>query len=205
MNKPILNFILLVSMVSANAIAMNRVNDESSLLEAIAEANADNNINKIEFEQNVQIILTKPVIYNGKQSLILNGNNAVIDGSAAGSFLLDRNLTAIPEKGSLIFKTAADIKINNLTVKNSATRGIVINIPYNATGEDITVTLHKVNVLDSALFGLHIDDNTDNFDGGSFGSEIGIKLQISESNFTGNGISAIDLMVYVLMNVAKGI
>lgn len=39
MNKPILNFTLLVSMVSANAITMNRVNDENSL--QAAEANAD--------------------------------------------------------------------------------------------------------------------------------------------------------------------
>ncbi len=192
MKTIIFNFILLVSMVSENAIAMNKVNDENSLQAAISEANVDSSIDKIVFEKNVQITLTKPVIYTGKQTLMLDGNDTVIDGSLAGISLLDRNLTIITDKGSLIFNTAADIKINNLTVKNSATRGIVINIPDNATGDDITVTLHKVNVLDSALFGLHIDDNTDNFDGGSFGSEIGIKLQISESNFTGNGISAID-------------
>ncbi|MCF6204094.1 MAG: right-handed parallel beta-helix repeat-containing protein [Methylococcaceae bacterium] len=192
MIKKILNYTLLAFVASTNAKAINMVHDEASLQTAMVEANADSSIYKIVFEKNAKIILTKPAIYNGKQAIILDGNNAIINGAAASSFLLDRNLTATHEKGSLIFNTAADIKINNLTVKKSATRGIVINIPGNATDDDIMVTLHKVNVLDSALYGLHIDDNTDNFDDGLFGSKIGIKLKISKSNFTGNGISAID-------------
>lgn len=192
LNKTLLILTLLGSMVSTNVIAIDKVNDENSLQGAISEANADSNIHKIVFEKNARIILTKPVVYNGKQALILDGNDATIDGSSAGSFVLDRNLTAITKNGSLVFNTAAAVKINNLTVENSATQGIVFNIPVDASGDDIKVTLYKVNVLNSALFGLHIDDNTDDFNGGDFGAGIGIELEISNSNFINNGIAAID-------------
>jgi hypothetical protein len=157
-------------MVSTNAIAMKKVNDENSLQLAIAEANIDSSIDKIVFEKNIKIILTNPVIYNGKQSIMLDGSGAIIDGSSAGVFLLDRSLTTNTDKGSLVFNTAADIKINNLTIVNSAIHGIVINIPDDASGDDIKVTLNKVNILVSELFGLHIDDIKDNYDNGVLGA-----------------------------------
>ena len=82
-----------------------------------------------------------------------------------------------------------------MSVINSATRGIVINIPDNAEGDDINVNLLNVNIANSALYGLHIDDNANEFDEGDEGDEgsaIGIELNIFKSNFTGNGTGAID-------------
>ncbi len=183
---------LLLAMTGATATSATKVNDEHTLQLAIAEANADSCIEKIIFMKKANISLTAPIIYTGKQALTLVGNDATIDGSSAGTFTLDENLTAITKDGSLIFNTASNINIRRLSVINSATRGIVINIPDNAQGDDIAINLFKVNIKNSALYGLHIDDNTDEFDDGHQGSEIGINLHISKSSFTENGTGAID-------------
>lgn len=96
------------------------------------------------------------------------------------------------QDGTLIFNTAANISIRHLTVAYSATRGIVVNVPDDANGRDISVRLRKVTVHDSALYGLHIDDNIDEFDDGKQGSAIGVKLDIVHSHFMANGTGAID-------------
>ena len=182
-----------LSMITiARADSINNVHDEASLIQAVSAANSDPGITTISFNYNAAIQLTAPVIYSGTQSLKLIGNKAVIDGASAGSFILDENLTAVTTDGTLVFNSSADIDISNLTVINSATRGIVINVPADATGDNISVNLYKVDILDSALFGLHIDDNVDEFDDGNSGSKIGIDLKVTRSSFTGNGTGAID-------------
>ncbi len=183
-----------VALVSASTslYANTQVDNEESLNMAIAAANANSEIRTIVFEKDAEIVLTAPVIFNGTQKLNLIGNGAVIDGSAAGSFVLDDDLTAVTEDGTLVFDTEAGVSISNLTVANSATRGIVINIPETASGDDIRVSMQNVTVKDSALFGVHIDDNSDEFDDGEAGSDIGINLFVSGSTFTGNGTGAID-------------
>lgn len=192
MKYSILSLSLLTAVASTNVIAMNSVYDEVSLQQAIADANNDSSVNKIIFGRNAQITLTAPVVYTGDQDLTLFGNGATIDGSSAGSFILDNDLTAITEDGTLVFETAGEITIHKLTVENSATRGIVVNIPEDSEGDDISVNLYKVKILNSALYGLHIDDNLDAFDDGTAGSEIGIDLKIIQSTITGNGTGAID-------------
>ncbi|MCW8931970.1 MAG: hypothetical protein OQL19_17270 [Gammaproteobacteria bacterium] len=177
---------------SASAVAIEKVYDESSLQIAINNANYDSSINKIVFVKNAKIILTSPIIYNGTQSLKLLGNNATIDGSSAGSFELDENLTATTDDGTLIFNTSANLSIHKLNIVNSASRGIVVNIPASSDNDEIDINLHRVHISDSALYGLHIDDNANEFDDGSIGSDMGIDLNISRSSFTGNGTGAID-------------
>lgn len=166
--------------------------DEASLHQAVYNASLDSSISRIVFAPGVEIFLSAPVVYFGTQSLKLVGNGAIIDGSGAGSFTLDDDLTAITTDGSLVFNTEGDISIRNLTIRDSATRGIVVNIPVDASGDDIQVSLHRVNVVGSALFGLHVDDNDSEFDDGETGSSVGIYLSMSFSNFVGNGTGAID-------------
>lgn len=191
MKKTILNISIFAAMLSGKAMAVI-VNDEFTLQQAVAEANADSSIETIVFEHGASIALTAPVIYSGAQDLTLIGNGALIDGSAAGSFVLDDNFTAVTEDGTLVFNTAGDITIRNLTVANNATRGIVVNVPEEATGDDVEVVLHQVKVLDSALYGLHIDDNRDAFDDGVAGSAVGVDMTLYQCEFTGNGTGAID-------------
>lgn len=171
---------------------IRKVSDELSLRAAIEAANADSGITKIVFAHNSSIFLTQPVIYSGSQPLTLSGKNSTIDGSRAGNFIINEDLTATTEDASLIFNTAANITIKKLTIDNSATRGIAINIPSDATGDNISVTLNHVSITNSALFGLHIDDNSDEFDDGISGSSIGINLNMNHSSVTGNGVGAID-------------
>lgn len=192
MKHSLLSLAMAATLVSTNSFSMGKVNDEASLVAAIADANSDTAIQKIVFERNASIVLNAPVIYTGTQALTLLGNNATIDGSAAGSFVLDNDLTAITTDGTLVFNTAGDITIKRLTVADSATRGIVVNIPDLAEGDDIDIRLDKVKVVGSALYGVHIDDNADEFDDGTDGSAIGVNLRITGSSFTGNGTGAID-------------
>lgn len=190
MKKPTLTFWLLAAIASTSAYSA--VNDEHSLQLAIDAANTDASIDKIVFAHDASIVLTAPVIYTGSQDLKLVGNGATIDGSSAGSFELDTDLTAVTEDGTLVFNTTGDVTINNLSVIDSATRGIVVNIPDDATGDDISVKLYNVSISGSALYGLHVDDNADSFDDGTDGSAIGIDLKINNSSFTANRTGAID-------------
>jgi len=191
MKYSILSSAVLLATLSSPAIAMP-VFDEASLQAAIANANTDSSVNKIVFARNANINLSAPVIYTGSQDLMVFGRGAVVDGSAAGSFVLDNDLTAVTEDGTLVFNTAGNLTIKNLNVVNSATRGIVVNIPETAEGDDISVSLNKVSITGSALYGLHVDDNADEFDDGTSGSAIGVDLRIIGSTFTGNGTGAID-------------
>lgn len=188
--------ILIVSLLSAiaasSAKTLDDVHDEASLQIAISNASKDNNISEIAFRPDSLIILYAPVIYSGSQPIKYTGNNATIDGTNAGNSLVNKGLSASTNDATLLFNTASKIEINNMTVKNSATRGIAVNIPADAQGDDSAISLDRVDISKSALYGLHIDDNSSMFDDGIQGSVIGINLNISNSNITGNGISAID-------------
>ncbi|WP_250657584.1 hypothetical protein [Alkalimarinus coralli] len=196
MKKTILALAIGTLPLSVHAKNNAKVYDAASLQAAISAANQDSSINKIVFKKNATISPMAPVIYSGTQPLTIVGNGATINGENAGQFelVVDNNgmEAAVTEDGTLVFNTMADITIKNLTVENSATRGIVVNVPEDAQGSDISITLKHVNIISSALYGLHIDDNADAFDDGASGSSIGIDLEIYGSNFIGNGTGALD-------------
>ena len=192
MKKTFQHSLLFTALVSLNATALTRVSDEASLQRAIYEANNNVHIHRIVFKPHAKIILSSPVVYTGSQPLTLQGNGAFIDGSNVGNFVFSDDLAAVTEDGSLVFNTSADITIRHLSVENSAPRGIVINIPEDARGDDIAISLERVSVLNSALYGVHIDDNVDAFDDGTAGSGLGLDMSISRSQFVGNGTGAID-------------
>ncbi|ODB94042.1 hypothetical protein A3194_05090 [Candidatus Thiodiazotropha endoloripes] len=193
MNKPSLLSLLIAASFSSQAFADSVVvYDESSLQDAFQQASYNPDIDEIIFKRNSHISLSAPAIYSGEQSITLIGRGSTIDGSAAGSFVLDADLTAITEDATLIFETAAEVKIKNLKVINSATRGIVVNVPSDASGDDISVNLDRVTISNSALFGLHVDDNADAFDDGTSGSMLGIELKLTRCTFEYNGTGAID-------------
>lgn len=187
---------LLMSSISSVSYAdsenTRHVFDELSLQDAIEDANNDRRISRIVFQRDAYIYTHQPIRYTGDQPLIVVGRGATIDGASSGSFLLEHDLSATTSDATLLFNTAGNITIRDLSVVNSATRGIVVNIPDSASGDDIVIKLRNVNILDSMLYGLHIDDNSDEFDDGISGSEIGIDLTISHSSFVGNGTGAID-------------
>jgi hypothetical protein len=168
------------------------VHDESSLQDAFNEASYNPDITQIVFRKNSHITPTSPLIYSGEQSITLIGKNSTIDGSSVGSFVLDSDLTAQTEDGTLIFETAGEVTIKKLNIINSATRGVVVNVPQNASDGDVSVNLDRVTISNSALYGLHIDDNVDAFGDDSSGSEVGVELKLTRCNFVYNGTGAID-------------
>ncbi|WP_428355389.1 hypothetical protein [Methyloprofundus sp.] len=180
MKHKIIKLSLLAVLATSNVQAADKVSDEASLMNAIEMANADSSIHKIVFEKNSQIDLTSAVIYTGSQDLAVLGNGSTISGAAIG------------DGDTLTFITAGNISIQKLAVVDSTARGVVVEIPADAEGDDIQVSLHKVKILRSALYGLHIDDNADELDDGEEGSAIGIELNISHSSFIANGTGAID-------------
>jgi len=189
--KPAILMIAL-SFCSCALQAQNLISDEKSFNAAINKANMNSSVTQITFAKNARIALTAPVIYTGKQHLTLIGNHAVVDGSKAGSFIQAADLTAVTQDSSLIFNSAAPLKISDLSIINSATRGLTINIPEDATGTDVSIILRNLKITHSALYGLHIDDNSDEFDEGNQGSDVGINLVIENSEFIRNGTGAID-------------
>ena len=197
MNNCVIYSMFLVAVVSFPTIAMDKINDEVSLRKAIMAANTDENISQIDFQKEAKIQLTSPIIYTGQQALLIEGNNAEINGEKAGKSEgfyddVEKITTVRTQDGSLMFNTAANISINNLSVVKSHTRGIVITIPVEAKGDDAILSLNNVSVLDSRLYGLHIDDNSSELDDGDIGADIGVHLQISHSQFINNGTGAID-------------
>ncbi|MYM64279.1 hypothetical protein [Pseudomaricurvus sp. HS19] len=192
MNKSLHAVLWIGATLVAPVMAATPITDEASLQQALVQAAVDPTAGHLVFAKDATITLSAPAVYNGSNPLEIEGNGATIDGSHAGSFTLSEDLTAMTEDGTLVFNTAADIKINHLTISHSATRGLVVNIPENATGEDISVHLNRVEISHSALFGLHIDDNMDEFDDGNSGSAIGVELLINNSIFFRNGTGAID-------------
>jgi len=197
MKKSLLSLSLLAIIASSSASAMDKVSDENSLNFAIEAANSDSSIHEIVFNRKAHIVLSEPAIYTGTQSLRLVGNGAVIDGANVGERTdytdpEEGTVTVKTTDGTLMFNTAANISIDNLSVVNSYTRGVVVSIPSDATGKDINVTLTRVQILNSGLYGLHLDDNDNEFDNGDTGSAIGINLSIKNSKFINNGTDAID-------------
>lgn len=177
----------LVPSITPSSAKSLDVYDDVSLQSAISSANKDNSISEIAFKRESYIVLSKPVIYSGNQPIKFTGRNATIDGTKTANLHVYKNLAASPQQGALLLNTAAEIDISNLTIKNSAANGIVVSIPADAQGEKSTVYLDRVNISNSEFHGLHIDDSSDFFDDESAGSDIGIYLNISNSNIIGNG------------------
>jgi hypothetical protein len=57
------------------------------LQRAVYEANNDVHIHRIVFKRHAKITLSSPVVYTGSQSLTLQGNGALIDGSNDGDLV----------------------------------------------------------------------------------------------------------------------
>ena len=127
MKLRLISLSILAVLAVGSAQADTTVSDEASLVNAIDMANSDSSINKIIFEKNVQINLTSAVIYTGSQNLLVLGNGSTVSGASIG------------DGDTLTFRTAGDIAIQKLTVVDSTARGVVVEIPDDAQGDDFEV------------------------------------------------------------------
>ena len=173
--------------VGAGAIAIvTHPYDEGkgSFRDAIAQANADPRIVRIEFKpESRTIMLESSITYTGAQAITIVGKNATLDAGNAGG-------------PALIANGGGNLTIEALTVRNAPSEGIDIEVPASATGV-MKVTLDRVNAIDNAGHGILINDQVDpsTADGVqpvSSGSAASLEVTIVDSRFAGNGYSVSD-------------
>ena len=143
-----------------------------TLRAAIEAANGDSSIDAIVIDDSVgDIEIITPLEYTGGQPLSIDGGGITIEPNVAGDFDL------------LISSGGANLSLSNMTVQDGAI-GISVPVPADAEGV-VSVSLTNVNVIDNKLFGLFVDDQTNN-------SDASIRLDVADSSFTGNGTGGSD-------------
>ncbi len=157
---------------------------------AVIAANGNPAIDTIRFLPNLFVTLSSDVVYDGPQDLTLLGRGSTIDG--------DGSKDATWDGGLFVSRSAADIKILNLTFSDSFNNGVGVFLPANATGVT-SVTLHDVTIERSRFHGLYIDGqlttgyNTDDVlqlacvDPWAFDSNASVMLNVLSSDILGNG------------------
>lgn len=170
-----------VSMAAADTVRVSNDHDSGpgSFRQALAQADTDVGINAIRFDRNYTVNLRSPLVFHGSQALTIEGEQAVVDGGD------------IQQGDILTIHSAAPIVLKNIDFRNSYANGVVVKVPAEAVGT-VSVTLDKVVIKKTALFGLHIDDNFHEKDEGDAGSAAGILLNISGSAFIDNGVGELD-------------
>ncbi len=164
---------------------------EGSFREAVEIASGDSSVDKIVIEGSVDLIsVDSAVEFTGTQDLHIQGNGATL--RASDTFTGD---------GVFISSAAADLSISRLTVDGdfeegeTAANGIFVPVPAEATGT-LHVSLDRVRLINSGLFGLHIDDQLPEPDDeenlAGFDSDASIALRMKRSTVENNGIGALD-------------
>ena len=139
--------------------------------DAVAEANSDSSVSAIVFDGVGTVSIDSSVEYTGGQSLSIDGDGATIEATTDGAYDL------------FVSSGGADLKLSSLSFQDGA-NGIFVPVPADTTGM-LAVSLDDVTVQGSGLFGLHISDQENN-------SDAGVRLNISSSTFTGNGVGELD-------------
>lgn len=141
---------------------------------AIEQANVDPKIGKIMIAKDVGTIeLSDTVTYTGMQDMSIVGKGTVIQPVAGSEGVFDLFAST----------SGADLSLTKLTIQDGA-KGVFIPVPADADW-DISVYVKEVEVQYNTLFGLHIDDQTNN-------SDASIRLAVLHSTFTGNGTGDLD-------------
>jgi hypothetical protein len=151
---------------------------------AVAEASANPDIRRIEFRGNRQpVLLQSSVTYTGAQALTIEGNDAIIDGAGAGG-------------PAFIANGGGDLKVSELTFRNSPAGGIDYEVPAAATGT-IKVQLDRVTIADNKGHGVLVNDQVhpeteDDVQPVADGSAASLYVEVIGSSFIRNGYSVSD-------------
>jgi hypothetical protein len=151
---------------------------------AVAEANENPGIRRIEFRgKRRPIQLLTSVTYTGAQDLTLEGNNAIIDGASASG-------------PAFIVTGGGDLKVSELTFRNSPAEGIDYEVPAAATGT-IKVRLDRVTIADNKGHGVLVNDQVDpstedDVQPNAEGSAASLYVEVIGSSFLRNGYSVSD-------------
>ncbi len=181
-NAPNLNY----AMSGVARVTNNNNAGPGSFRQAIVEANGDASITKIDFSSRVGTIALagQPVVFDGPQSLTIDGNRAVLNGAAllAGGAAFRSN-----GGGNLI--------VSSLTFTRAPGTGLTVAIPATATGT-VKVSLINVTVSDNGSHGVLINDQAEYFNDPNStspnGSDASVDVLVAVSRFERNGFTALD-------------
>ncbi|HKJ17897.1 MAG TPA: hypothetical protein VJ984_11140 [Xanthomonadales bacterium] len=174
---------------------------------AIAAANADSDIDTIEFNPDLNItLLTEIEAYTGSQDLMLIGRGSTLVGGCADAPTWDGGL--------FTSYSAADIAIYGLNFEDSCNNGVGVFLPEDARG-NVKVSLYDVSITGARFHGLFVDGqdstgsyNTDDIphpdctDPHPYDSRAGIMLTVDYSHIDGNGTTGADWLFEI--DEAKG-
>jgi len=191
----LLAFVLLAPAVSfADSVRVKNGNDagRGSFRAAVETANANQNINKIEFRKRVRVRLLSDVVYTGSQKLKLVGRGSRITAAPTAP------VAATWDGGLFVSKGGADLNIRDLQFRDSFNSGIGIFIPESQEGT-VTIELKDVSVRNSRFHGVFVDGqsydgfNTDDIphpdcvDPHPFDSDSSIFVELEETDILNNG------------------
>lgn len=146
---------------------------------AIELANADPKVRRIQFVRIARVQLQASPLFTGPQDLTIEGRGAALDAAQASG-------------PALRVTGGGDLTINDLTILNSTSEGLTLDVPHFATGT-IRVRLSGLEVLDNDGHGVLVDDQDDastpELDGDSAAS---LDVHIVNSLFARNGYSVSD-------------
>jgi hypothetical protein len=169
--------------IVAGDVIVSNSNDAGpgSFRAAIAQANADHAIGSIAFQPNVgKVMLQSTVTYTGSQDLVIHGNNATLDASAAGGSAL------------VVESAGTDLAIDRLSVQGAPGEGVRVNVHAAASGE-VRVWLTDVLISDNLGHGFLVEDQANPGDvGDASGSAASVNVTIVNSSFLRNGFSVSD-------------
>jgi hypothetical protein len=117
--------------------------DQASLQAALDAASSSIRATKIRVSANANIVLVSTLTYSGSASLHLQGHGATIVGPADGN--------AFEATGG------GDLRLDDLTVKESGGHGIYVEVPTGRTGTQ-RVELNDVALVENGFAGLWVDD-----------------------------------------------
>ena len=157
-----------------------------SFRDAVQQANADPNLARIHFLGRVSAVnLQSTVEFTGAQDLTIDGNAATLDGSAM--VLVGPAFRATG---------GGDLRVSNLTVRDSPAEGIAVEVPADATGT-VSVSLFKVDVINNQGHGVLVNDQvdpstTDGVQPNAAGSAATVAVTAINTRFIHNGYSVSD-------------
>lgn len=125
-----------------------------SLREALAAAEADRSINRIQLPGGT-IELDAPLTFAGVQNLKIDGNGTVLDFEGLGEFEFGRD--------GIVFTGGGNVRVSDLTIRNAPGNGMVVVVPADARGT-LQVDLRNTVVAGNGLHGVWVDDQTNNSD-----------------------------------------
>jgi hypothetical protein len=136
--------------------------------EAEFQAALDAGATKIHLKKNGTIVLSAGLTHSGTDALEIKGFGATLDASGLGA-------------DAFVSDAGADVTFTDVTVRDGDERGIVIDVPSDATGT-VTLTLKNVVVSGFKKFAVHVVDADE--------SDASVEVDFTMVTFEDNGIQA---------------